>query len=63
MLNLTGDVVGLYEADYAPMWDLMLADLNVVQLRSPSQAAQDLYIMASPESPMRRTTATRANFL
>jgi type VI secretion system protein ImpL len=57
MLNLTGDVVGLYEADYAPMWDLMLADLNVVQLRSPSQAAQDLYIMASPESPMRKLLA------
>jgi type VI secretion system protein ImpL len=52
--TLKGDVVGLYEADYAPMWDLMLADLNVAQLRSPSQAAQDLYIMASPESPMRK---------
>ena len=48
------DVVTLYEADYAPTWDLMLADLNVVQLRSLSQAAQDLYILASPESPMRR---------
>jgi type VI secretion system protein ImpL len=57
MQNLKGDVVGLYEADYAPMWDLMLADLNVVQLRSPSQAAQDLYIMASPESPMRKLLA------
>ena len=54
MQTLKGDVVGLYEADYAPMWDLMLADLNVAQLRSPSQAAQDLYIMASPESPMRK---------
>ena len=43
------DVVTLYEADYAPAWDLMLADLNVVQLRSLSQAAQDLYILASPE--------------
>ena len=48
------DVVTLYEADYAPAWDLLLADLNVVQLRSLSQAAQDLYILASPESPMRR---------
>ncbi len=54
MDSLKDDVVRLYEADYAPVWDLMLADLNVVQLRSPSQAAQDLYILASPESPMRK---------
>ncbi len=52
------DVVTLYEADYAPTWDLMLADLNVVQLRSLSQAAQDLYILASPKSPMRRLLAS-----
>ena len=51
-------MVTLYEADYAPAWDLMLADLNVVQLRSLSQAAQDLYILASPESPMRRLLAS-----
>ncbi len=50
---LERDVVTLYEADYVPTWDLMLADLNVVQLRSLSQAAQDLYILASPKSPMR----------
>jgi type VI secretion system protein ImpL len=54
MQELASDVVRLYEADYAPTWDLMLGDLNVVQLRSPSQAAQDLYILASPESPMRK---------
>ena len=53
MQALERDVVTLYEADYVPTWDLMLADLNVVPLRSLSQAAQDLYILASPESPMR----------
>jgi type VI secretion system protein ImpL len=53
MQALERDVVGIYEADYAPTWDLMLADLNVAPLRSLSQAAQDLYILASPESPMR----------
>jgi type VI secretion system protein ImpL len=31
----------------------MLADLNVVPQRSLSQAAQDLYILSSPQSPMR----------
>ncbi|HEY7576686.1 MAG TPA: type VI secretion system membrane subunit TssM, partial [Acetobacteraceae bacterium] len=53
MQVLERDVIALYEADYAPAWDVMLADLNVVQLRSLSQAAQDLYILAAPDSPMR----------
>jgi len=56
--GLERDVIALYEADYAPAWDLMLADLNVVQLRSLSQAAQDLYILAAPESPMRSLLAS-----
>ena len=41
----------------------MLADLNVVQLRSLSQAAQDLYILASPQSPMRDLLASAARQL
>ncbi len=53
MQGLQRDVIALYEADYAPAWDLLLGDLNVVQLRSLSQAAQDLYILAAPDSPMR----------
>ena len=31
----------------------MLADLNIAPLRCLQQAAQDLYILASPQSPMR----------
>jgi type VI secretion system protein ImpL len=58
MRALERDVVALYEADYAPAWDLMLADLNVTQLRSLAQAAQDLYILASPQSPMRTLLAS-----
>jgi type VI secretion system protein ImpL len=50
---LEHDVIGVYEANYAQAWDRMLADLNVVQLRSLPQAAQDLYILAASESPMR----------
>src|SRR5262249_858931 len=53
MHGLQRDVIAHYEADYASAWDLMLADVNVVQLRSLSQAAQDLYILAAPESPLR----------
>jgi type VI secretion system protein ImpL len=52
-LHLQDDVIALYEADYRKQWDAMLADLNVVPLRTPEQAAQDLYVLASPQSPMR----------
>ena len=53
MRSLERDVIAAVESDYAQTWDAMLADLNVVQQRSLSQAAQDLYILASPQSPMR----------
>jgi type VI secretion system protein ImpL len=51
--RLEHDVIALYEADYAKQWDAMLNDLNIVPLRSPQQAAEDLYILSSPQSPMR----------
>jgi type VI secretion system protein ImpL len=51
--QLEHDVIALYEADYARHWDAMLQDLDVVPLRSPEQAMQDLYILASPQSPLR----------
>ncbi len=53
MRSLERDVIALYEADYVPAWDLMLADLNIAPMRSLPRAAQDLYILASPQSPMR----------
>ena len=57
---LERDVIALYEADYIQAWDAMLNDLNVVPLRSLSQAAQDLYILASPQSPMKDLLASVA---
>jgi type VI secretion system protein ImpL len=51
--QLERDVIGLYEADYAKHWDAMLADLEPVPLRNAAQAAQDLYILGSPHSPLR----------
>ena len=60
---LEHDVVALYEADYAQAWDAMLADLNVAPLRSLPQAAQDLYILASQQSPMRALLAAIAQEL
>jgi type VI secretion system protein ImpL len=53
MQALQHEMIALYETDYARAWDALLADLNVVQMRSLPRAAQDLYILASPESPMR----------
>jgi type VI secretion system protein ImpL len=46
-------MIALYEADYAQAWDAVLADLNIAPMRSLPRAAQNLYILASPESPMR----------
>jgi type VI secretion system protein ImpL len=53
------DVIKLYVADYIQAWDAMLADLDIAPLRSLTQAAQDLYIVASREnSPMRGLLAS-----
>ncbi len=46
-------MIALYETDYGKLWDTLLADLNVATLRSIPRAAQDLYILASPQSPLR----------
>ena len=63
MRSLEHDVIAAYQADYEQTWDAMLADLSVVQQRSLSQAAQDLYILASPQSPMRTLLASIARQL
>jgi type VI secretion system protein ImpL len=51
--TLEHDVIELYETGYAKHWDAMLRDLNLVPLRTLEQAAQDLYILGSPQSPIR----------
>ncbi len=53
LLDLERGVIARYEADYARQWDAMLNDLEVVPLRSLPQAVRDLYILSSPQSPMR----------
>jgi type VI secretion system protein ImpL len=50
---LERQIIASYENDYARAWDTLLADLSFVQMRSLSRAAQDVYIIASPESPIR----------
>jgi type VI secretion system protein ImpL len=53
VLTLQRDVIALYTADYAKQWDALLADLDIEPMRNLQQAVQDLYILASPQSPMR----------
>ncbi|MCW3473910.1 type VI secretion system membrane subunit TssM [Limobrevibacterium gyesilva] len=51
--GLERDVIGLYTKDYAAQWDALLDDLNIKPSGSIAQAVQDLYILSSPQSPMR----------
>jgi type VI secretion system protein ImpL len=53
VLTLQRDVIGLYSADYIRRWDALLADLDIEPMRNLQQAVQDLYILSSPQSPMR----------
>ncbi len=53
LATLEHDVVALYEQDYARQWDALLADLELAPLGSAQLGAQDLYVLASPHSPMR----------
>jgi type VI secretion system protein ImpL len=61
--DLENQVIGLYETDYANRWNAMLADLEIVRLRTLDQAAQDLYLLGSPQSPMRDLLASIARQL
>ena len=53
MAALETEVNGLYQADFQRAWDGLLDDLQLVPLTSVSQAAQDLYVVTSPQSPIR----------
>ncbi|MGH7057612.1 MAG: type VI secretion system membrane subunit TssM, partial [Acetobacteraceae bacterium] len=54
MQSLEGDVIALYEADYAKLWSAMLSDLELAPgaFASLPQAVQTLYVLGSPQSPM-----------
>jgi type VI secretion system protein ImpL len=51
--NLENQVTAQYEADYAKHWDAMLSDLDIAPWHSAAEAAQDLYVLGSPQSPIR----------
>jgi len=52
-VNLQHDVVALYTADYIKQWDGMMADIDVMPLTNLQDGVQTLYILSSPQSPMR----------
>jgi type VI secretion system protein ImpL len=52
-MTLQRDVVKLYTDDYAANWDAFLADLDLPPLTNSQQSVQTLYVLSSPQSPMR----------
>lgn len=50
---LERDVVALYAADFQKHWDDVLGDLAVVPFADRPAAIQGLYLLSSPQSPMR----------
>ncbi|WP_395678950.1 type VI secretion system membrane subunit TssM [Inquilinus sp.] len=51
--TLERDVVALYAADFQAQWDGMLADLVLAPFADRPAAIQGLYVLSSPQSPMR----------
>jgi type VI secretion system protein ImpL len=51
--TLQQDVVKLYTNEYAANWDGFLADLDLPPLTNSQQSVQTLYVLSSPQSPMR----------
>ncbi len=58
--SLESDIVALYAAEYIAAWNGVLNDLDPTPLRNLSQAAQDLFVLASPHSPIRALLASAA---
>ncbi len=54
MVNLEQNVIKLYEQDYESQWNDMLGDLNFAPAGNIGQATQNLYVLASPQSPMQK---------
>ena len=58
--TLEADILALYAAEYAAVWEAMLLDLDPAPLRGLTQAAQDLFVLASAHSPLRAVLASAA---
>ena len=58
--TLEADVVRLYATEYQAAWDALFADLDPLPPRNLTQAAQDLFILASSRSPMKAVLISAA---
>ncbi len=58
--SLDAEVAALYAAEYAVVWDGLFADLDPLPPRNLTQAAQDLFILASAYSPIRKILVAAA---
>ena len=63
VLTLQKDVVKLYTDEYAQNWDKFLAELDLPPLTDTKQSVQTLYVVSSPQSPMRDMLAAVAKQL
>lgn len=61
--EVANEVVKQYMEDYAKAWDALLQDLEIAPLRSLNQASQDLYILASRQSPLKELLVSIARQL
>ena len=55
---LQNQVVALYVADYTKQWDAMMNDLALAPAHSLQQDAEALFVLGSPQSPMRALLAS-----
>jgi type VI secretion system protein ImpL len=60
---LQRQVVALYVADYAKQWDGMIADLALAPAHSLAQEVEALFVLGSPQSPMRTLLSSMAQQL
>ena len=60
---LQQQVVTLYVADYAKQWDAMIGDLTLAPAHSLAQEVEALFVLGSPQSPMRALLASMAQQL
>jgi type VI secretion system protein ImpL len=52
-LTLQRDVVKLYTDEFAQTWDAFMADLDLPPLTNSAESVQVLYVLASPQSPIK----------
>ncbi|HQT88683.1 MAG TPA: type VI secretion system membrane subunit TssM [Acidiphilium sp.] len=61
--SLEDGVIAIYQQHYITHWHAMIADLDLAPLGTAGQSVQSLYILSSPQSPMKLLLASMARQL